>query len=82
VFFTWHFQGSLAIILMLAVLAGAVVSALLTIPETIMNYFKFKDLKNQKDELEKKFQADEKIIHEQMQQKVNEKPEDTIVTPQ
>ncbi len=86
VFLAWHFDGSLALILMLAVLAGAAVSALLTIPETIMNYFKFKTLQKHSEELEKKLQEDEKIIlaqqvKEEQKQQVQEKSVD-ITTQQ
>ena len=51
-FLVWQFDGSLALILVLAALAGAVVGALLTVPGTISTYFKFENLKRRNRELE------------------------------
>jgi putative membrane protein len=52
-FLFWQIQGSLALILLLAVLMGVLVGGLLSIPEVWKNRGRFKDLKKQKDELEK-----------------------------
>ncbi len=43
-FFTWQITGSLALILMTAVAAGAVIALLLVLPETARNYFRYKKL--------------------------------------
>jgi uncharacterized integral membrane protein len=43
-FFTWQLTGSLALILMTAVAAGAVIALLLVLPESVKNYFKYKKL--------------------------------------
>ena len=56
-FFYWQFTGSLAIILIGAILAGILVTLLLLLPESINNYFKYKSLQKEiaklKEELRK-----------------------------
>lgn len=39
-FFGWHFDGSLALVLLLAILGGMLVSALLSLPEIVKKNFK------------------------------------------
>ena len=51
VFLAWHIDGSLALILVIAALAGALVCALLTIPGIIQNYIRFSQLRKQNREL-------------------------------
>ncbi len=46
-FFTWELTGSLALILMLAIGAGLLASALLILPESIKNHFKYKSLQKE-----------------------------------
>jgi uncharacterized integral membrane protein len=46
-FFSWQLTGSLAVILSLAILAGAVAVLLLLLPESLKNYFKYKSLKKE-----------------------------------
>ena len=43
-FFAWQLDGSLALILMASVLMGGVIALLLILPESIVNYFKYKRL--------------------------------------
>jgi uncharacterized integral membrane protein len=52
-FFAWQMQGSLSLILLLAVLSGVMICGLLSVPEVIRNHMRFTTLKNQKKELEK-----------------------------
>lgn len=51
-FFTWELQGSLALILILSILTGAVLSALSCLPDMINNYFEINSLKKRVKELE------------------------------
>jgi len=44
-FFAWHLSGSLALILLMAMSVGILFAALLVLPETIKNYFAYKNLK-------------------------------------
>lgn len=46
-FFSWELTGSLALILMVAVGAGIVIAALLVLPESVKNYFKYKSLQRE-----------------------------------
>ena len=57
-FLAWDFEASLALVLAIAALAGATVGALLTIPGTIRNYFKFASLKKQNKDLEKSLEKE------------------------
>ncbi len=56
-FFSWELTGSLALILMLAIGSGLLASALLILPESIKNHFRYKSLKKENaklaDELKK-----------------------------
>lgn len=51
-FFNWEMQGSLALILILSILTGAVLSALSCLPDMINNYFEINNLKKRVKELE------------------------------
>jgi uncharacterized integral membrane protein len=73
VFLGWHFDGSLALILIIAALAGAVMTVLFTVPETIVNHFRFRELQQKNSKLAKALEEDEKILHDQ------QKNADTIV---
>ncbi|MDP9249221.1 MAG: LapA family protein [bacterium] len=50
-FFSYQLTGSLALILSLAIGAGALVVVLLLLPESISNYFKYKHLKKENEKL-------------------------------
>ena|SRR6185295_3362174 len=50
-FFSWHLTGSLALILLLALSSGVLVAALLMLPETMKNYFRYKSLKRENERL-------------------------------
>jgi lipopolysaccharide assembly protein A len=50
-FFSWELTGSLALILMLAIGAGLLVSALLILPESIKNHFRYRSLKKENAKL-------------------------------
>ncbi len=51
-FFNWELQGSLALVLVLSILTGAVLSALSCLPDMINNYFEINNLKRRVKELE------------------------------
>lgn len=51
-FFAWQVEGSLSLILLLALLTGVIICGLLSIPEVIRNHIRFTTLKNQKKDLE------------------------------
>lgn len=51
-FFSWQIQGSLALILLVSVFMGILISLLIVLPESIMNYFKYKNLKKENKNLE------------------------------
>lgn len=51
-FFHYQITGSLALILMLAILAGVIVTLLLLLPESISNYFKYKALTKEIEKLQ------------------------------
>src|SRR4051812_16490273 len=43
-FFAWHLEGSLALILMAALVMGVIIALLLVLPESIGSYFKYRRL--------------------------------------
>lgn len=51
-FFTMQFEGSLALILLLTVTMGVIISLLMVLPESIKNYFRYRSLKNANAKLE------------------------------
>jgi lipopolysaccharide assembly protein A len=51
-FFTWQVDGSLALILMLAIVAGVLISILVSIPEVIRTHMRISGLKKQNKKLE------------------------------
>ena len=46
-FYHWQLEGSLAVLLALAFLAGAVFALLMVVPEYIKNYFQYRNLKKE-----------------------------------
>ncbi len=51
-FFNWHLQGSLSLILLLAVASGVLICILLSIPEVIKTHVEFAGLKRHIRKLE------------------------------
>ncbi len=43
-FLDWHFEGSLALILLCAVAVGSIISLLMVLPESIANHFRYRKL--------------------------------------
>lgn len=56
-FLSWHITGSLSIVLFVAIIAGVLISLLISVPEVIKSHFQFRSLKKQNqtmhDEMEK-----------------------------
>ncbi len=56
-FFSWHLTGSLALILLLTIASGILITILLVLPGSVRNYFRYKKLekenKNLAEELRK-----------------------------
>ena len=50
-FFAWQFEGSLSLILLVAVLMGTLIALLVTLPESIRTYFRYKNLKKENGKL-------------------------------
>ncbi len=50
--FSWELQGSLALILIVAILTGAILSALSFLPDVFRNYFEITSLKKRIQKLE------------------------------
>jgi len=60
-FFSWQFSGSLSVILSLAVIAGALATLLIVLPESISNYFKYRSLKNENEKLAEDFRKQKEL---------------------
>ncbi|MEI6553713.1 MAG: lipopolysaccharide assembly protein LapA domain-containing protein [bacterium] len=60
-FFSWHLTGSLALILLLTIAAGILITILLLLPESIKNYFKYKHLKKENDRLEEELRKQKEL---------------------
>jgi len=43
-FFVWQLEGSLAVLLLLAIITGALITLLFLLPQSISNYFTYKRL--------------------------------------
>lgn len=60
-FFSWHLTGSLALILLLAIASGIIITMLLLLPEFISNYFKYKILKRENKKLEEELRKQKEL---------------------
>lgn len=61
-FFVWQVEGSLALVLLLALLTGVIICGLVSIPEVIRNHMRFNALKKELAAL--KAEKEKVIIHE------------------
>ena len=50
-FFSWHFDGSLALILLVAVAVGILISLLIVLPESIASHFRYRRLQKENTKL-------------------------------
>ena len=62
-FFSWQFQGSLALVLLLAVAMGIVISLLIVLPESIANYFRYRTLKKTNERLKDELEKQKELTH-------------------
>ncbi len=60
-FFAYHFQGSLALILIMTVLMGVIVSLLIVLPDSIANHFKFYKLQSAYAKLEEELRKQKEL---------------------
>jgi len=63
-FLAWQINGSLALVLLAAALTGAIVCALLSIPEIIRDHARFTELRNQNKELQNTVETQKARISE------------------
>ncbi len=50
-FFAWQLTGSLALILSITLIVGILITLLLLLPNSLGNYFRYKNLKDQNEKL-------------------------------
>lgn len=62
-FFSWQLEGSLALILMLSMAMGMVVSLLIVLPESIKNYFRYRSLKTENKNLAEELRKQKELTH-------------------
>ena len=60
-FFSWHLTGSLALILLLTITAGILVTILLVLPGSIRNYFRYKNLEKENKRLEEELRKQKEL---------------------
>jgi len=60
-FFNWQFTSSLAVILILSILAGILITLLILLPGSIGNYFKYKSLKKEIGKLEEELRKQREL---------------------
>lgn len=60
-FFTWQLEGSLALILLLTVSMGITIALLMVLPESIRNYFRYKNLKKANEKLEEELRKQKEL---------------------
>jgi uncharacterized integral membrane protein len=60
-FFSWQFQGSLALVLLLAAGVGIVTSLLVVLPETISSYFSYRRLQKANVKLEEELRKQKEL---------------------
>lgn len=61
-FLVWQIQGSLAIILFLAIISGVLISVLVSIPEVVGDYIKYSNLKKENKKLLEEIEGYKKML--------------------
>ena len=61
-FFSWQLTGSLALILLLAIASGVLITVLFLLPEFISNYFKYKNLLQENKKLQENLQKQKELV--------------------
>lgn len=60
-FFSWQLEGSLAIILLLTLVMGVLITLIFLLPESIRNYFKYKKLLKENLRLEEELRKQKEL---------------------
>ncbi len=60
-FFSWELTGSLALIISIAIAAGVLAASLLIIPESVKNYFKYRNLQKENKRLEEELRKQKEL---------------------
>jgi uncharacterized integral membrane protein len=60
-FFSWQIEGSLALILLMAVFTGILISLLIVLPESIRSYFRYKNLTKENKRLEEELRKQKEL---------------------
>lgn len=61
-FFAWHLTGSLAVILMMTILAGVLIALLMVLPQSIDTYFDVRRLKKEIKRLESELAHQKELV--------------------
>ncbi len=77
-FLTWQFDGSLAVVLILAVIAGILISWFLALPDIIRREFKVSDLRKHNRKLEEELEVHKKKLSD-TQDKIVEMHSEPVV---
>lgn len=62
-FFSMQLEGSLALILILATLAGVFIALLTVLPKSVSDYFRYRRLKNQNAQLAEELARQKELTH-------------------
>jgi hypothetical protein len=60
-FFSWTFTGSLALVLLMAISSGIIVTLLLLLPEFVSNYFENKSLRKKNTKIEEELRKQKQL---------------------
>ncbi len=60
-FFSWQFEGSLAVVLIMTVLLGVLISLLLVLPETFKSFFRYRKLEKANAALEEELRKQKEL---------------------
>lgn len=63
-FLAWQIEGSLAVILFLAMMAGAIVTLLVLLPGLIRDEWRYAQLRKEKEKVEDELSTTRKVINE------------------
>ena len=61
-FFSWQLTSSLSVVLLMAILSGALIVLLILLPESVSNYFKYKKLMKTNTKLEEELRKQKELV--------------------
>lgn len=61
-FLTWHIEGSLAVVLFIALLVGVTIALLMLLPSLIRDEYRYSQIKKQKKEIENELMTTRKVV--------------------